>query len=404
MKKHLLILVTILMSALMICSCAVAPSTSTDSGVDDSSTNSDTGGDTNGDGGSTNDGVGDSTNDDITNDDITNDDTTNDDTTNDDNVSGDTTNDDDVNDDNTNDDTTNDDTTNDNTNNDGNDNVNDGNNGDLGNEEPPKEEKPQVNIATQINDAYYKRIYGRYKGDDFPEEYGCYYKVIATYEEFKELFSAVDDPGRAFFNHYYAVIIYEHYVTNNHSSFVGYRDWVGRNITAVYSDALGALYPQGSSIKNSKSCIAIPKSKNIGENGKIYEINIKTEYLSGYRYDIGNIPIEKVDNAKGGAWLAKSNEEFKAICGQFGLKAIYNIDSGDGYVLVFYSDMYCINYIEFRDFYTDGKNVYLTCEKVATPNPSSEEKPSIYFVVIPKSLIEHEMSDEIVMHFLHQKS
>ena len=69
-----------------------------------------------------------------------------------------------------------------------------------------------------------------------------------------------------------------------------------------------------------------------------------------------------------------------------------------------YSDMYCINYIEFRDFYTDGKNVYLTCEKVATPNPSSEEKPSIYFVVIPKSLIEHEMSDEIVMHFLHQKS
>ena len=312
--------------------------------------------------------------------------------------------------DNTNDNGTSDennDNTNDSENGDGaNDNVNDGNSGDLGNEEPPSEENEmQVNVATQINNAYYKEIYGRYKGDDFPEEHGCYYKVIATYDEFKELFSTTDDPGRAFFNNYYAVIIYEHYVTNNHSSFVGYRDWVGGNITAVYSDALGALYPQAQFTKNTKYCIAIPKSnKNLGENGKIYEINIKTEYLRGYNYNIAAIPSEKADNITSGAWLTKSNEELKAICEKFGCNMKYNFDSGYGYVLVFYSDMYCINYIEFRDFYTDGKNVYLTCEKVATPNPSSEEKPSVYFVVIPKSLIEHEMSDEIVMHFLHQKS
>jgi hypothetical protein len=107
----------------------------------------------------------------------------------------------------------------------------------------------------------------------------------------------------------------------------------------------------------------------------------------------------------GDSWLITNKEELKAFCEQYGIRnRSYNFEYKDICVIAFYSDVYCNNYIGFRDFFTDGKNVYITCEKIATSNPSSQEKPTIYFVEISNNIIEHEMSEEIVMHFLLQKA
>ena len=151
----------------------------------------------------------------------------------------------------------------------------------------------------------------------------------------------------------------------------------------------------------------MPKSKlSYPNNGEIREINITTDSFNGYEYDVEAVPTEKAEGLRSGdAWLIKSNEELKEFCELYGIyKKYYNFEYGNIYVFAFFSDMYCKNYIDFREFYTDGKNVYITCEKAGTLNPSSEEKPSIYFVKIPKEIIEHEMSENLVMHFLLQKS
>lgn len=407
MKKHLLVLLTILLSTLMICACTNVPSSSTDSSVDDTlnSTNSDTNDSANDD--STSDGVGGNTNNDNTSDNV--EDSTSDENKENDSEVGDGANDD-----------ANDNTLGDGTNNDANDNIDEGENNnaddsaggdendDLGNQgAQEEEEKPQVNIATQVNQLYYRRIYGRYKGDDFPEEHGCYYKVITSYEEFTELFSATEDVGRAFFNQYYAVIIYQHYETTSSFEFAGYRDFKGASITADCVNYPYIDYPQGSYIKDTKSCIAVPKSEILyNDDGIVREISIIKNFRDYYKFRTSMLSTEKTsDLYSGKAWLIKNSEELDELDEQYGIHHMrgYPLEDKGIYLLVIYSDVYT-NRIGFNNFYTDGKNVYISCEIISTINLMLEESHTLYFVEIPKSIIEHEMSEEIVVHFLLQKT
>ncbi|MBO5378918.1 MAG: hypothetical protein J6A90_01195 [Clostridia bacterium] len=342
MKKHLLVLLIILLSTLMICACTATPSSSTESDTNDTSSQ-------------TSNNTNDTTNRDIGN-----------------NTNG--------------------------------DNVN------LDN--PQDTEDPQINVATQQNQPYYEQIYGRYIGDDFPEEYGCYYKVIKTYDKFNELFITTEEIGQTFFNDYYAVIIYEHYETYDYSTFIGYRDMVFPEAQDAYikSDCYyykNQAYPEGSYIKNTQACIAVPKREIFAVDDSVKEITIIHENRDWYTFELEEVLAERASELNTtNAWIIKNSEELKEFSDQYcKYETWFYFGNEDIYVLAFYSDSYINDYIGFSDFYTDGKNVYITCEKIITKNSSSPpQKPTIYFVEIPKSIIEHEMSEEIVVHFLLQKT
>ncbi len=399
MKKSIFVLLILVLSVFMVCACRETPSTSTDGVIDDTqnSENTNTESGSNGEkddntnkendseiGGGTgndeNDNVNDGENDNVGADGAN------------DNLDGGENND-----------------ANDNKNND--DNVNDGANGDLGNDEPPKEEKPQLNIATQINQPYYKRIYGKYIGADFPEEYGCYYKVIKSYEEFKESVRDAVNIEPWLFSDNYVVVIYEHYETFSHSTYIGYRDIKfssGASITSDYYFYSNRDYPQGSYIKNTKSIIAVPKKEiPSGEDGSVKKIEIVRERIDSYIFEKMTVSEEKSSELYSGkAWIIKDSESFDELNNQYGLKAMpYYFGDKEIYLLAFYSQVSVNDYILFRDFYTDGKTVYITCQRIILNNTLPvPEAPSIYFVEIPKSIIEHEMSEKIVVHFLVQKT
>ncbi len=277
---------------------------------------------------------------------------------------------------------------------------------------PQDTENSQINFVTQLNQPYYEQIYGRYLWDDFPEEYGCYYKVIKTYEEFSEQFSTTEEIRQTFFNDYYAVIIYEHYETYDYSTFIGYRDMAIPEAQNAYITSSSYFYankpcPEGSYIKNTKDCIAVPKNKILSVDDSVKEITIVYESRDWYTFEVEEVLTEKASELNcTNAWIIKNSEELKEFSKQYcKYEPWFYFGDEDIYVLAFYSDSYIDDYIGFSDFYTDGKNVYITCEKIITVNNSSPAlTPTIYFVEIPKNLIEHEMSENVVMHFLVQKT
>ena len=277
----------------------------------------------------------------------------------------------------------------------------------------------QINIATTINNSYYKQIsmIGReYIGNDFPEEYGEYYKVVKTYSELKALLSNVDSIASSIFNDNYVLIMRRKYKDGPAAVNIGFRDAKLRDEVAyIINDCHNNPGPvQDVEIRvDFYSCVIIPQScAKSNDDGTVKEIKIIYDYRDYYRFEYESISDKKANHKdEGKAWLLKNEEEVQALNKQYGIDNPYlsfnslPYDMENNYYLAIYSQYRCYNYMGFKDFYTDGVNVFITFEKLGeaaiTPDP---ENPVMYFVEIPKEIVENEITGEVTPYYLIEKT
>lgn len=275
----------------------------------------------------------------------------------------------------------------------------------------------QINIATMLNKEYYTQISTKdreYLGTDFPSEYGEYYKVVKTYDKLKGLVSNVDSIDSSIFDDNYVVILKQHYSNIGHGgAYIGFRSAKlfkdNPSITWDYIFYSNRPYPESIVELDRFSYIIVPKDcVSFEEDGTVKELNIVKDERYYYDFSYLSIPDEKENkNDAGKAWMLKNENDVKALKKQYDLLVYlsdYNFE--DNYYLAVYSEFHIYSdNMGFKDFYTDGVNVFITFEKIGeaaiTPDP---ENPVIFFVEIPKEIVEYEITGEIIPYYLIEKT
>jgi hypothetical protein len=122
-----------------------------------------------------------------------------------------------------------------------------------------------------------------------------------------------------------------------------------------------------------------------------------------------SIPDKKENkNDAGKAWMLKNENDVKALKKQYDLLVYlsdYNFE--DNYYLAVYSEFHIYSdNMGFKDFYTDGVNVFITLEKIGefVEIFDYEKNPDIYIIEIPKEIVEYEITGDIIPYYLIEKT
>ena len=275
----------------------------------------------------------------------------------------------------------------------------------------------QINIATMLNKEYYTQISTKdreYLGTDFPSEYGEYYKVVKSYDKLKGLVSNVDSIDSSIFDDNYVVILKQHYSNIGHGGvYIGFRSAKlfkdNPSITWDYIFYSDRLYPESIVELDRFSYIIVPKDcVSFEEDGTVKELKIVMDRRNYYNFSYSSIPDEKKNkNDAGKAWMLKNENDIKALKKQYSLELNPSeYDFEDSCYLAVYSEFF--NYSDnmgFKDFYTDGVNVFITLEKIGKFEIADYEKtPVIYIVEIPKEIVEYEITGDIIPYYLIEKT
>ncbi len=264
--------------------------------------------------------------------------------------------------------------------------------------------------STNISDKYYAQISTKnrtYLKNDFPNDYGEYYKVIKTYDELEETISNLGSISESIFDKNYVVVLMQHYENRPWSTHIGYRNARFGEKEYIVADCYlykDRAYPEEIVEYKKISYLIIPKIE-VGNymNEGIREICVVFEEREYYNFNLVSIREDVKNDLKNGmSWIIKNKNDMENLKNKYNLD--FNIDiQTDHFALALYLEEGFCDYVGFKYFYSSAENIYITLEKTSSTAEMLDE-PFVYFIEIPTNVVEGELPQDFKLTLFEQEN
>lgn len=260
-------------------------------------------------------------------------------------------------------------------------------------ETPLKKSSVSFTKSSQSNDIYYSQIstYGReYLADDFPNDFGEYYKVIKTYEELKNSISNVDSIDKSIFEYNYVVVLRQHY-ENAYFFPIGFKNahlFENSYIILDYYFDDTLHYPDQLVSYDKFSYLIVPK-KVVSPFASSEIKPLCVTFDKREFYDFKKISLTKTSNKgleNGKSWIIQNKNDADNFNAENGTDIDIKIKE-EHFVLALYFETSISEIVGFKDYFSNEKNVYITFEKIGR-NVTELETGVIYLIDIPTKSID----------------
>ena len=248
--------------------------------------------------------------------------------------------------------------------------------------------------------AYYEPIkLGSYIGESVPSDEnnghgfnnGLYYEVVGDYEKAITLFSDTSAINEQLFEDYYIFVIGMHIETGLPYDVFGFYDLYfdyDLGIAKIQFDGRSGFdVTEACSVHN--YYLKIPKGdyyryvwqeRSTGKLDWNFNEDEYHDYWSSYEITAEHT----LEN--GTSFILTTAEEIKELGDYYGIKTLSHWNK-DNYLLLVYMNYPCYScFVGFKDFHTDGENVYVTIEKNGCEY-SHSEKYALIGIEIPKGKV-----------------
>ncbi|MBQ8163335.1 MAG: hypothetical protein IJZ93_03090 [Clostridia bacterium] len=235
--------------------------------------------------------------------------------------------------------------------------------------------------TTAVKNEYYTKVnydFGNYIGKDPEAEYGDFYRVVKSFEEFESLFTNGRYLEEDIFEDHYVLILCRIYGGKYYHDlgFQNFRieDGVAKIDFFSYSGPNYAYHDCGF---HSYECYLIPKTIEC-EEGELKPIEVNTKEF--FSYEDAETDIEGLALEENRALILNSAEEYEKFKQEYGIPYLYWRNEASVYI-VFYG--LNENYLSISDAILDGGK--LTLHLVENEKTSENKKFNI--IRIPKEEI-----------------
>lgn len=273
-----------------------------------------------------------------------------------------------------------------------------------------KDEPSVKNIelnTTSTNEKYYSTLQaGRYLGTDLPNDIGCYYKEITSFDDFSALVEHPNVIDETIFQDNFILVIKR--VTGGYFSDIGFKNY-DFHLKEIELDSF-PISEGTDDVKTKFDYIILSKYKAQmdEDNCLLGDLTIK-ESIKNY-YGISSMQKATNNEAKFGLFF-KDLESANVYLASKGYNEIINYGLNDTSILLL-----CVNfqlegyessekscYLGFKDFNTNGNDIYITLERsIVNTDYGNKNENEILCISIPNSLICNTIVENPSIHILVQ--
>lgn len=269
-------------------------------------------------------------------------------------------------------------------------------------------------VTTSKNNSYYTKIEaGKYLGLDLPDEIGCYYREITTFEDFSNLVQYPNLINEDTFKNNFVLVVKR--VTFGYIADIGFKDYSAQEHTI----SLDSYYiSQGTDeLKTIFDYMLVPRNRPLSNDeyegtDEDYSVAGKLQIVETTKcyYNTGVISSNKSDLTEFAIYFKNIDLANEYLLSN-GYDQLSNYGFDDSSVLLMCIDIKVEDfdsnkkscYLGFKDFNTNGTDIYITLERyIVNEYYGNNDGYSFYCVSIPNSLICRDIAKEPNVHILVQ--
>jgi len=248
-------------------------------------------------------------------------------------------------------------------------------------------------------------------GHDFEE--GLYYEVIGDYEKALTLFTDTSALDEKLFEDYFIFAMGIHIATGLPYDIYGFYNLYFDGYLDVAKISLDGK--DGFNVTEACSVhsfyIKVPKTDSYRytwlekNTGKIdWDFNTDEYYDMWSRFEV----TEPIPVSEGTSWVLSSREQVAEFAEYYGIKlSLWDqlVIDNDSYIVVVCMKNWCYGcFVGFKDFHSDGENVYLTYEKNSCSANHEDNELSLMYFTVSKSNIATAISQNPTVNVLVEEN